>query len=99
MTSRTQRNHSPIFKAKVALAALQGDKPLSQLAEQYDLHANQIVDWKKQLQEQAATVFGTQSNVVPVDLKPLHTKIGQLTLENDFLEHVLSKAGLLSVKK
>jgi transposase len=99
MTSRTQRNHSPIFKAKVALAALQGDKPLSQLAEQYDLHANQIVDWKKQLQEQAATVFGAQSNVVPVDLKPLHAKIGQLTLENDFLEHVLSKAGLLSVKK
>lgn len=70
MTSRTRRNHSPIFKAKVALAALQGDKPLSQLAEQYDLHANQIVDWKKQLQEQAATVFGAQSNVVQLTSSP-----------------------------
>jgi transposase len=99
MTRRTRRNHSPIFKAKVALAALQGDKTLSQLAEQFDLHANQIVEWKKQLQEQAASVFGAQSNEVPVDLKPLHAKIGQLTLENDFLEHALTKAGLLSVKK
>jgi transposase len=70
MTRRTRRNHSPIFKAKVALAALQGDKPLSQLAEQYDLHANQIVDWKKQLQEQAATLFGTQSNVVQLTSSP-----------------------------
>jgi transposase len=70
MTRRTRRNHSPIFKAKVALAALQGDKPLSQLAEQYDLHANQIVDWKKQPQEQAATLFGTQSNVVQLTSSP-----------------------------
>jgi transposase len=99
MTRRTRRNHSAIFKAKVALAALQGDKTLSQLAEQFDLHANQIVEWKKQLQEQAATVFGAQSSVGPIDLKPLHAKIGQLTLENDFLEHALTKAGLLSVKK
>ena len=49
MTRRPRRNHSAAFKAKVALAALQGDKTLSQLAEQFDLHANQIVEWKKQL--------------------------------------------------
>ncbi len=83
MTRRTRRNHNPIFKAKVALAALQGDKTLAQLAEQFDLHANQIVEWKKHLQAQAATVFGIQSNEAPIDLKPLHAKIGQLTLEND----------------
>ena len=66
MPRRPRRNHCAAFKAKVVLAALQGDKTLSQLAELYDLHANQIVDWKKQLQEQAATVFGAQRVVLAV---------------------------------
>ena len=100
MSRRPRRNHSPDFKAKVALAAIQGDKTLAQLAEQFDLHPNQIVEWKKQLQEHASSVFGNAApQAAPTDLKPLHAKIGQLTLENDFLETALIKAGLLSAKR
>ena len=81
MSRRPRRNHSPEFKAKVALAAIQGDKTLAQLAEQFGLHANQIVEWKKQLQEHAASVFGSAvPQAEPTDLKPLHAKIGQLSL-------------------
>ena len=54
---KTRRNHSAIFKAKVALAAVKGDKTLAELAEQFDIHANQITQWKSQLQERASTVF------------------------------------------
>ena len=101
MTKRSRRTHSPAFKAKVALAALKGDKTLAELAQQYEVHANQITAWKGQLLEGAAGVFGT-GNAAPeaaVDLKTLHAKIGELTLENDFLEGALSKAGLLSARK
>lgn len=99
MTRRPRRNHSAAFKAKVALAAIQGDKTLSQLAEDFEIHANQIIEWKKHLLAEAASVFGASPMTEPVDLKPLHAKIGQLTLENDFLETALTKAGLLSVRK
>ena len=99
MPRRPRRNHSAAFKAKVALTAIQGDKTLSQLAEDFEIHANQIVEWKKHLLAEAASVFGASPIAEPVDLKPLHAKIGQLTLENDFLEHALTKAGLLSVRK
>jgi len=98
---RTRRNHAAGFKAKVALAAIRGDKTLAELAEHFDVHPNQISEWKQQLQESAANVFGgtTKVKVVGPDLKVLHAKIGQLTLENDFLEGALTKAGLLSAKK
>jgi transposase len=102
MSKRSRRNHSPAFKARVALAAVRGDKTLAELAQQFDLHPNQITDWKTQLQERAGSVFGeTPSNgaTAPVDLKALHAKIGQLTLENDFLEGALIKAGMLSAKR
>ena len=99
MTRRPRRNHSAAFKAKVALAAIQGDKTLSQLAEDFEIHANQIIEWKKHLLAEAASVFGASPIAEPIDLKPLHAKIGQLTLENDFLETALTKAGLLSVRK
>ncbi|SFU26576.1 Transposase and inactivated derivatives [Paraburkholderia aspalathi] len=101
MTKRNRRAHSQAFKAKVALAALKGDKTLAELAQQFEVHPNQITDWKKQLQERVAEVFetGKTSAEPPVDVKVLHAKIGQLTLENDFLEGALSKAGLLSVKR
>ena len=99
MPRRPRRNHSAAFKAKVALAAIQGDKTLAQLAEEFEIHANQIVEWKKHLLAEAASVFGTSPIAEPVDLNPLHAKIGQLTLENDFLETALTKAGLLSVRK
>jgi transposase len=99
MTKRPRRNHTAIFKTKVALAALKEDKTLSQLAAQFEVHPNQIVEWKKQLQEQAVTVFSKAPKTDEMDIKPLHAKIGQLTLENDFLEGALIKAGLLSAKR
>jgi transposase len=101
MLIKTRRNHSPAFKAKVALAALAGDKTLAQLAQEFEVHPNQITDWKRQLTKRAAEVFGkpTVSTVPTVDLQALHAKIGQLTLENDFLEGALNKAGLLSAKR
>ena len=101
MMKRSRRTHSPAFKAKVALAALKGDKTLAELAQQYEVHANQITAWKGQLLEGAAGVFGTGKAApeAAVDLKTLHAKIGELTLENDFLEGALSKAGLLSARK
>ena len=83
---RTRRNHAPGFKAKVALAAIKGDKTMAELAEHFDVHPNQISDWKQQLQESATEVFGgsAKSKTADPDLKVLHAKIGQLTLENDF---------------
>ncbi|MBS3964805.1 MAG: transposase [Methylomonas sp.] len=101
MSKKPRRKHSPAFKAKVALAALAGDKTLAQLTQEFEIHQNQIVDWKKQLTERAAEVFGkpAEAESPPVDLQALHAKIGQLTLENDFLEGALNKAGLLSAKR
>ncbi len=103
MSRRPRRNHTPAFKSKVALAAIKGEKSLNDLAQQFDVHPNQITQWKAQLLEGAAGVFGSQSragsDTPTVDLKSLHAKIGELTLENDFLEGALSKAGLLSAKR
>ena len=103
MSRRPRRNHTAAFKAKVALAAIKGEKTLSELAEQFDVHANQITQWKSQLLEGAVGVFGGESKTEPaaaaVDLKTLHAKIGALTLENYFLEGALTKAGLLNAKR
>jgi transposase len=103
MNRRPRRNHTPAFKAKVALAAIKGDRTLTQLAEQFDVHPNQITSWKAQLEGGAADVFGPGGNgaaqLPAIDVKLLHAKIGELTLENDFLEGALGKAGLLSAKR
>ncbi len=99
MATRPRRTHSSQLKAKVALEAVAGDKTLAEIAQKYDVHPNQITEWKRQLVDRAADVFGGGPNTPPVDLKILHAKIGQLALENDFLESALSKAGLLSVNK
>ena len=99
MARRSRRTHSAAFKAKVALAAVAGDKTLGELAQQFEVHPTQIAEWKRQLSERASEVFGGGSSEPTVDLKALHAKIGQLTLENDFLEGALTKVGLLSAKR
>ena len=98
MTRRLRRNHSPAFKAKVALAAIRGEQTLAELAQQFDVHPNQIKQWKEHLLAGVPEVFdsgGKQAAASESDVTALHAKIGQLTLENDFLEGALSKAGLL----
>jgi transposase-like protein len=98
MTRRLRRNHRPAFKAKVALAAIRGEQTLAELAQQFDVHPNQIKQWKEHLLAGMPEVFdgGVKKAVAPEsDVTALHAKIGQLTLENDFLEGALSKAGLL----
>ncbi len=102
MSRRPRRNHAAAFKAKVALAAIKGDRTLAELAEQFDVHPNQITTWKAQLENGAADIFGWSGSATaqpPIDVKSLHAKIGELTLENDFLEGALNKAGLLSAKR
>ena len=102
MSRRARRNHTPAFKAKVALAAVKGDRTVAQLAEQFDVHPNQVTTWKAQLESKAADAFGpggAGADHAAVDVKSLHAKIGELTLENDFLEGALTKAGLLSARR
>ena len=86
--SKKRRNHSATFKAKVALEAIKGDKTLCALATQYELHPTQIQQWKKQLLEGSKDVFGASEKKrkdFDSEVKELHAKIGQLTMERDFL--------------
>ena len=100
MSKRDRRNHSAVFKAKVALAALKGDQTLVQLAERFDVHPNQVTHWKAQLLERAAEVFaGERAGAESVDVKELHAKIGQLALENDFLAGALGRLPGPSAKR
>lgn len=93
MSKRPRRKHSPAFKAKVALAAIKGERTLAELAEHFDVHPNQIASWKALLEGNAANVFDAGTGSTPAapaaDIKALHAKIGELTLENDFLEGAL----------
>lgn len=98
---RPRRNHSAAFKAKVALAAIKGDQTLAQMAERFDVHPNQITQWKGELLQRAAEVFATATDKrghAP-DLKALHAKIGQQALEIDFLAGALGREGDASAKR
>ena len=99
----TRRTHAPAFKVKVAIAAIKGDRTLSELAKQFDVHPNQITAWKAQLLDGASGIFGgspSGAGAEPaIDIKALHAKFGELTLQNDFLSGALGKAGLLSAKR
>src|ERR1700704_2050953 len=113
MSRRARRNHTPAFKAKVALAAIRGQNTVAELAQHFDVHPNQITQWKAQLQEGAAGVFGSAvgagANPPPVDVKSLHAKIGELTLENQIpaaiipervrIDHCLASIELLNDRR
>ena len=100
MTKRHRRNHTAVFKAKVALEAVKEGQNLMELSEPFQVHPNQITEWKKQLLEKASEVFekGKKSSLEP-DVKELHAKIGRLTMENDFLAVALGRIDGSSVKK
>ncbi|MFK4060827.1 IS3 family transposase [Brucella anthropi] len=103
MTRRPRRNHSPAFKAKVALAAIRGEQTLVELSQQFDVHANQIKQWKDQLLEGATGVFGDEAKAEPagpsIDVKTLHAKIGELTLENGFFVQCARQGGIAGRKE
>ena len=100
MSKRPRRNHTAVFKAKVALEAVKGEQSLMELAERFQVHPNQITEWKKHLLEKASEVFekGKKSSLEP-DVKELHAKIGRLTMENDFLAVALGRIDGSSAKE
>lgn len=100
MNKRSRRNHSPAFKAKVALEALKGQHTVIEIAERFDVHPTQVTQWKTQLLERATEAFdGTAKKVQQPDIKELHAKIGQQALEIDFLAGALGRIGDPSAKR
>ena len=101
MPRRPRRNHSPSFKAKVALEALKGEQTTIEIAERFDVHPNQITKWKRQLLENAAAAFGEidMGTKEGPSIAELHAKIGELTMENDFLAGALGRRSGGSAKK
>jgi len=100
MSKRPRRNHAPAFKAKVALEALKGEQTIIELAQRFQVHPNQITEWKRQLLERAAELFerDKKSDQGP-NVKDLHAKIGQLSMENDFLSVALGRINDPSAKR
>ena len=97
--SKTRRNHAPQFKAKVALEALAGEKTIGhaaynvhEIAAKHQIHPNQVTQWRRQLIDQAASIFGKPTGTTPTsDREALLAKIGELTVQNDFFARVLGK--------
>ena len=99
MSKRPRRNHGAVFKAKVALEAIKGEQTLVELSERFQVHPNQITEWKKQLLERASEIFDKEKKSEGPDVKELHAKIGQLAMENDFLSIALGRIDGPSAKK
>jgi transposase-like protein len=99
MAKRPRRNHSAAFKAKVALEAMKEEQTLVELSERFEVHPNQIAEWKKALMERASEIFDKGRPSREPDIKELHAKIGQLALENDFLSGALGRIHGRSAKK
>jgi len=100
MAKRPRRNHSASFKARVAVEALKEGQVLVELEERLQIHPNQITEWKKQLLERAEEIFTKDKpTTAGPDVKELHAKIGQLSMENDFLSHALGRIAEPSAKK
>ena len=99
MTKRPRRNHGAVFKAKAALEAIKGEQTLVELSERFQVHPNQIAEWKKQLLERASEIFDKEKKSQGPDVKELHAKIGQLAMENDFLSIALGRIDGSSAKK
>lgn len=100
MSKRPRRNHAPAFKAKVALEAIKGEQTLVELSQRYQVHPNQITEWKKRLLESTPDIFSRpQKDETGPDMKDLHAKIGQLAMENDFLSGALGRIDGPSAKK
>ena len=92
--SRKRRNHSPEFKAKVAIAAIKGDKTLNQLSERFPINSNLIVKWKQQLLDSSSEIFASGKGLAPdreAEIKDLQAKIGEITMVNDFLSKALGR--------
>lgn len=100
MTKRPRRNHTAVFKAKVAVEAVKEGQTLVELSERFQVHPNQITEWKKQLLAHAEEIFskGGKIDQGPT-VKDLHAKIGQLSMENDFLSGALVRIGDTSAKR
>jgi transposase-like protein len=85
----------------VALEAIKGEQPLIEIAERFDVHPNQITKWKRQLVENAVAAFGEEQEAAKEgpSVAELHAKIGELTMENDFLSGALGRVQGTSAKR